>query len=99
MSAAVIFAVVIYFGMVGALSGALGYTGFTFDSLTSIQLPEGLGILTPFLWIGGAIGNYMTLLTFQTSSEVPIWITSFVYLPVILLVGWVLIKLIRGSEG
>ena len=95
----IVFVVVIYILAIGYLAYALGLTSnaWAVSTLTSVHLPGIFAALDVVAWIFGCLGSFFAIMTYSiTGNEIPIWLSTFGFLPVGLMMGWMILELARG---
>lgn len=105
-----IIALVIYFLFMGYLGNAAGYTTSAIGSISNWSLPyvnTGFGWLTAtvdfliaivniFAWVIASLVSYVALIGFGFSGGLPLWINAFLFTPLALGMGWLVLSMVRG---
>lgn len=96
--AIIIIGMIFYFLFMGMLANALGYHAPLIGDFTEVSLPGPLALLTPVVWVVGAMGSMVGLAIFQISGGggVPIWLDAFAFTPLAFGTMWLVFEMIRG---
>jgi hypothetical protein len=56
-----------------------------------------IAVVNVFGWVLGALVSYVALIGFSvTGGDMPMWITAFLFTPLALGMGWLILSLVRG---